>query len=424
MDLNFINEWLSQLGLEGDLHTYAVIGIQSIFIIIAGYIIYQITRLIINKTIHRMLKKAPERWYKSLVNSGFFKRCANLAPVLLINLFIPVVFVDDFEKWQGPLQTAIGIYLTWVITSILLALANVIAIAYEYSSKAREVPITGVIQVAKLILVLMAIIISVAIVMNKSPMYLLSGFGAMTAILMVVFRDTLMGFVAGVQLATNRMVGIGDWIQVPDSDVDGTVQEVGLITVKVENWDKTTVYLPTYVLIHQSFKNWQGMINSGGRRIKRSLMLDLDSAQILDDETLESLASNYFNESLDEWLKRHQINKPVSNLTAFRCYVQDYVSHHEEIRDDMTLMVRLLEPTASGLPLEIYAFSKQTSWADYEKIQSILFEYLYTIMAEFNLSYYQYFPKTQHIKQVPSKQRAESSEAEAESEDNKENGEQ
>ena len=412
MDLNFINEWLSQLGLEGDLLTYAVLGIQSVLVIIAGYIIYQVTRLIINKTIHRMLRKAPERWYNSLVNSGFFKRCANLAPVLLINLFIPVVFVDDFEKWQGPLQTAVGIYLTWVITSILLALANVVSIAYEYSSKAKEVPITGVIQVAKLILVLMAIIISVAIVMNKSPMYLLSGFGAMTAILMVVFRDTLMGFVAGVQLATNRMVGIGDWIQVPDSDVDGTVQEVGLITVKVENWDKTTVYLPTYVLIHQSFKNWQGMINSGGRRIKRSLMLDLDSAQILDDDTLESLASSYFNESLDEWLNRHQIQNPVSNLTAFRCYVQDYISGHEQIHEDMTLMVRLLEPTASGLPLEIYAFSKQTSWTDYEQIQSILFEYLYTIMGDFKLSYYQYFPKTQTIKKQPSEQQRETNDDE------------
>ena len=177
----------------------------------------------------------------------------------------------------------------------------------------------------------MAIIITVAIIMNKSPMYLLSGFGAMTAILMVVFKDTLMGFVAGVQLATNRMVAIGDWIELPDHNVDGTIQEVGLITLKVENWDKTIVYLPTYVLIHQSFKNWQGMIETGGRRMKRSLMIDLDSSKLLsDDDELETLLIRILEKSVDEWLKENDLEKPVSNLTAFRIFADGYLKNHRK----------------------------------------------------------------------------------------------
>ncbi|MCK7460331.1 mechanosensitive ion channel family protein [Idiomarina aminovorans] len=389
MDFEFVKEWLEKLGLESNLQELSL-AISSLLVLIGCYLAYAIARWLIDHAIERLLQRAPERWYKSLVNSGLFKRCANLAPVVVIHSFIPVLFIDDFESWQSPLRIVVGIYLTWVITSILTALANVVSIAYDYTYKAREVPITGVIQVAKLILVLMAIIITIAIIMNKSPMYLLSGFGAMTAILMVVFRDTLMGFVAGVQLATNRMVAIGDWIELPDHGVDGTVQEVGLISVKIENWDKTIVYLPTYVLIHESFKNWQGMVNTGGRRMRRSLMIDLDSSKLLSDEQLEELATKYFDQSVDDWLEKNELDKPVSNLTAFRVFTDNYLRNHKQVRDDLTLMARLMQPTAAGLPLEIYAFCKQTEWMKYEAVQSSIVEYLYSVMPDFGLKNYQY----------------------------------
>lgn len=389
MDFQFVNDWLKAAGFESSLQEMELI-ISSAIVLAGSYIAYTIARLIINYAIDRLLKRAPERWYKSLVNSGFFKRCANLAPVIVIHSFIPVLFVNDFESWQSPLLTAVGVYLTWVITSILTALANVVAIAYEYSEKSREVPITGVIQVIKLVLVLMAIIITIAIIMNKSPLYLLSGFGAMTAILMVVFKDTLMGFVAGVQLATNRMVAIGDWIELPDHSVDGVVLEVGLITVKVENWDKTIVYLPTYALIHESFKNWQGMVNSGGRRMRRSLMIDLDSSKILSEDTLEQVAEKHFKQPLNEWLKENDLTHPVSNLTAFRVFTENYLKQHDKVRDDFICVVRLLQPTATGIPMEIYAFSTETSWANYEGVQSSIVEYLYSVMNDFELRNYQY----------------------------------
>lgn len=393
MDLEFVTAWLNKTGFEQGVIEHLAIAINIVLIVLASYVAYAVSRFFIDLAIHRLLNKAPERWYNALVNSGFFKRCANLAPVLVINAFIPVIFVERFETWQDPLQTAVSIYLTWIITSILTALANVVHIAYEYSSKAKEVPITGVIQVIKLILVLMAILITVAIIMNKSPMYLLSGFGAMTAILMVVFRDTLMGFVAGVQLATNRMVAIDDWIQVPDSNVDGVIKEVGLITLKVENWDKTTVYLPTYVLIHQSFKNWQGMINAGGRRMMRSIMIDLDSTRQLNDEKLTALVDTYFSQDLNSWLEQNELSCPVSNLTAFRLYAEYYLANHPKVRQDMTHMARLLQPTPAGLPLEIYAFCEETQWTQYEAIQSAIVEHLYSVLPEFGLKHYQYLNK-------------------------------
>ncbi len=393
MDLEFVTAWLNKTGFEQGVIEHLAIAINIVLIVLASYVAYAVSRFFIDLAIHRLLNKAPERWYNALVNSGFFKRCANLAPVLVINAFIPVIFVERFETWQDPLQTAVSIYLTWIITSILTALANVVHIAYEYSSKAKEVPITGVIQVIKLILVLMAILITVAIIMNKSPTYLLSGFGAMTAILMVVFRDTLMGFVAGVQLATNRMVAIDDWIQVPDSNVDGVIKEVGLITLKVENWDKTTVYLPTYVLIHKSFKNWQGMINAGGRRMMRSIMIDLDSTSQLNDEKLTALVDTYFSQDLNSWLEQNELSCPVSNLTAFRLYAEYYLANHPKVRQDMTHMARLLQPTPAGLPLEIYAFCEETQWTQYEAIQSAIVEHLYSVLPEFGLKHYQYLNK-------------------------------
>lgn len=394
MDFEFVKEWLQKFGIESNLQELSL-AISSLMVLIGCYITYAIARWLIDHAIEHLLKRAPERWYKSLVNSGLFKRCANLAPVILIHSFIPILFIDDFESWQSPLRTVVGVYLTWVITSILTALANVVSIAYDYSYKAREVPITGVIQVIKLVLVLMAIIITIAIIMNKSPMYLLSGFGAMTAILMVVFRDTLMGFVAGVQLATNRMVAIGDWIELTDHGVDGTVQEVGLISVQVENWDKTIVYLPTYVLIHESFKNWQGMINTGGRRMRRSLMIDLDSSRILSDEELEEVAEKHFNQSVEDWLSKNELQKPVSNLTVFRVFANNYLKNHKQVREDLLHMARLMQPTAAGIPLEIYAFAKETEWTKYEAIQSSILEYLYSVMADFGLKNYQYMNNNQ-----------------------------
>ena len=389
MDRLQLQDWLKQLGL-GDQLTHMSLWLGMAFVVACSYLAYLITRFLIDRVIHRAMKHAPERWHDALVNNGFFRRCANLAPVVLIHSAIPLLFTEQYEDWQAPLSTALSIYLTWVITAILTAATNVAATIYAYSSKAREVPITGVIQVIKLVLVLMAVIITVAIIMDKSPLYLLSGFGAMTAILVLVFRDSLMGFVAGIQLASNRMVGINDWIEVPDHEVNGIVKEVGLITVKVENWDKTIVYLPTYTLIHQSFKNWQGMVNTQGRRMKAALLIDISSIKPLQDDDLNDLCDRYLDTAAEQWLQDHELTTPVSNITLFRHYTQHYLRNHPKVRDDLTCMARLLQPTAAGLPLEVYAFSKDTDWVTYEGNQASIIEHLYSVLSDFGLRSYQY----------------------------------
>ena len=388
-DQERIREWLKQAGIQENMDI-AVLLLELSAAILASYVVYLFSRLVIIRLISRALE-SNERWYKGLVETGLFKSIANLFPVMLLNVVVPHIFVDSYESWLGPVQTGLNIYLVWTIVGIVLALSNVVATLYQYSAQAREVPITGAVQVFKLVAVLIGIIITASVVLGKSPMYLLSGIGALTAVLVLVFRDTLMGFVAGIQLASNRMVGIGDWIEMPSHKVDGTVQEVGLISVKVENWDKTIVFLPTYALIHQSFKNWQGMVNNGGRRMKRSIPLDTNSITTLDDEELESALQGSSKGNLSEWLAEHEVKTPLSNLTAFRLYTKAYLKDHAKVKQDFTLMVRLLEPSAAaGLPLEIYAFSKDVEWVIYEENQAGIMEHLYAMLPAFKLRAFQY----------------------------------
>lgn len=389
LDREKLKAWLEQAGISDNLEL-AVLLLGISLLVFISYIIYWLSRLLIIRGIHRVLRRAPDRWYEGLVGTGLFKSCANLFPVVFLNLAVPQVFVKNYESWLEPVKTGLNIYLVWAVVGIVMALSNVFATVYEYSPRSREIPITGPVQVLKLVTVLIGIIISIAVLMDKSPMYLLSGIGALTAVIILVFRDTLMGFVAGIQLASNRMVAIGDWIEMPSHHVDGTVQEIGLISVKVENWDKTIVFLPTYALVHQSFKNWQGMVLNEGRRMRRSIPLDTGSICALSDEELDSICEEHLSTSAKEWLHKHELKTPLSNVTAFRYFALEYIQTHPQVKTEFTHMVRLLEPTAAGLPLEIYAFSKKIDWVPYEGIQSDILEHLYALLPAFKLRSFQY----------------------------------
>ncbi|MEX1220514.1 MAG: mechanosensitive ion channel family protein [Idiomarina sp.] len=384
-----LKAWLEQAGISENIDLAVFLFGISLLVLIS-YAIYWLSRLLIIRGIHRLLRRAPDRWYEGLVNTGLFKSIANLFPVVFLNLTAPQVFINDYESWLEPFYTGLNIYLVWAIVGIVMALSNVCATVYEYSPRSREIPITGPVQVLKLVTVLIGIIISIAVLMDKSPMYLLSGIGALTAVIILVFRDTLMGFVAGIQLASNRMVAIGDWIEMSSHNVDGVVQEIGLISVKVENWDKTVVFLPTYALVHQSFKNWQGMVLNEGRRMRRSIPLDTSSICTLNDEELDAICQEQLSISASEWLKKHELNTPLSNVTAFRYLALEYIQNHPQVKTEFTHMVRLLEPTAAGLPLEIYAFSKKIEWVPYEGIQSDILEHLYALLPAFKLRSFQY----------------------------------
>ena len=265
-------------------------------------------------------------------------------------------------------------------------------------------PIKTVVQVLKLILYSVAAIAVISLLIGQSPSLLLGGLGAMTAVLMLIFKDAILGLVAGIQLSANQMVAPGDWIEMPKYGADGDVLEVALTTVKVKNWDKTITTIPTYALITESFKNWRGMSESGGRRIKRAINIDMGSIRFCDEEMLERFSKvQYIAEYLER--KRHEISnwnaernvdasdplngRQLTNLGTFRAYVVAYLRNHPVIHQEMTFLVRHLAPTEHGLPIEIYVFSRDQVWSNYEGIQADIFDHILAIAPAFDLRVYQ-----------------------------------
>jgi miniconductance mechanosensitive channel len=284
------------------------------------------------------------------------------------------------------------------------ALLNGCLDIYRKFAISKEIPIRSFVQVAKLILFVITAIILMSILLDKNPIYFLSGLGAITAVLMLIFKDAILGLVAGVQLAANRMVARGDWIEMPKYGADGNVVDIALTTVKVQNWDNTITTVPTYALISDSFKNWRGMQESGGRRIKRSLKIDINTVRFCDEAHLKELRkidllSDYLKEREAEIAKErsahkgsgdHHINaRALTNLGTFRAYVRAYVKNHPLIHQELTVLVRQLASTENGLPLEIYVFSKDKDWVAYEGLQADIFEHVFAILPAFKLRAFQ-----------------------------------
>ncbi len=275
---------------------------------------------------------------------------------------------------------------------------------YARSPRAHRRSIKGYLQVLKIVIYAIATILVIAALIDRSPLLLLSGLGALAAVLMLVFKDTILSLVASVQLNSNDMLRVGDWIEMPQVNADGDVIDIALHTVKVQNWDKTITTIPTWRLISESYRNWRGMQESGGRRIKRSLLIDQTSARFLTDAERERmrrflLIDDYLADKsaeMADWnaklveAGRDPVNmRRSTNIGAFRAYVQNYLENHPRIRQDMTLLVRQMQPTETGLPLEIYAFTATVAWAEYEAIQADIFDHLLAILPEFDLRLFQ-----------------------------------
>ena len=291
-----------------------------------------------------------------------------------------------------------------VLMLALDSLLNAVVDIYRTFEASKEIPIKGFVQVVKIALYFLTVVFVISILLNKTPVYLLSGIGAMTAVLMLIFRDAILGFVAGIQLAANKMVSNGDWIEMPKYGADGDVLEVTLTTVKVQNWDKTITTIPTYALISESFKNWRGMQASGGRRIKRAINIDMGSIKFCDEEMLDRFGKiQYISEYIETMRNElaefnHAKNvdnaslvngRRMTNIGTFRAYVQAYLQNHPDINRDMTFLIRQLQPTQYGLPIEIYVFSKDKVWANYEGIQADIFDHILAVVQEFDLRVYQ-----------------------------------
>ncbi len=360
-----------------------------------------VVKHILVRGVYRMLRATPVD--KALARNPAIRRLANTVPALVLSLgigLVPGVAPALVTVVQNVANAVIVLTLALAITSAL----NIAETLHQRRPDAHLRPIKGYIQIIKLVVLLVAIVLIIAVLIDRSPLILLSGIGAMAAVLLLIFQDTLLSLVASVQINSNDMVRLGDWIEMPQLHADGFVIDIALHTVKVQNWDKTITTIPTKRLISDSFKNWRGMQESGGRRIKRSLYLDQTSIQFLDEETCRrlqrfSLLSPYLHdkqEELEVWNakladQRNEIvnTRRITNIGTFRVYVERYLRNHPGIHQDMTFIVRQLAPTSAGLPLEIYCFTNTVSWVPHESIQSDIFDHLLAILPEFGLRVFQ-----------------------------------
>ncbi len=326
---------------------------------------------------------------------------AHLAPALVIYILTPIALAESGLLILF-IQNVVLVYMIFLGILIIDSVLNSAYDIYNTFEVSHEIPIKGFIQVIKLFVYFAGIIFAVALMLNKSPILLFSGLGAMTAVMMLIFKDAILGFVAGVQLSANKMVAPGNWIEMPKYGADGDVIEVSLTTVKIQNWDKTITTIPTYALINESFKNWRGMEQAGGRRIKRGINIDINSIKFCDDDMLGRFRkiryiADYMDlkkKEVDEHNKNvdlsSQINlRRLTNVGTFRAYVVAYLKNHPEINQEMTFLVRQLKPTECGLPIEIYVFCKDKAWANYEAIQADIFDHILAVVQDFDLRIFQ-----------------------------------
>lgn len=388
--LNHSLEWLRQ---HPELHTL----VASSVLLLLAWLSNWIVRRILLKGLLRLVGG-------QIQDQGLIKRLANVVPALVLTAGVKVV-----PGLPAALVTVVtNVCAAFIILTLALAISALLDIVnslYNRRPDAHLRPIKGYLQVLKIAVFAIAAILMVASLIDRSPLILLSGLGAMAAVLMLIFQDTLLSLVASVQITSNDIIRVGDWVEMPQLNADGDVIDIALHTVKVQNWDKTITTIPTKRFITDSFKNWRGMQESGGRRIKRSLYLDQNSVHFLSadeqaglrrfrllDSYLKAKESELlsWNAQLDESARLPVNSRQLTNIGTFRAYVEQYLRHHPEIRQDMTLLVRQMAPTADGLPLELYCFTSTTAWARYEAIQSDIFDHLLAILPEFGLRVFQH----------------------------------
>ncbi len=392
-------EWYQQLLIAGSLF---------LVVLLLAFLSYFLVRKIIVRVFGNIAKRTKNDWDDELMTSRIFRWLATLVPVAIIWNATPKIFyatgMEDVRAIGSVIRVVSEVVLVVMILLAINSILNVIERIYRRYEVSRELPIKSLLQVIKIVLTIVGIIFIISTVVGKSPVLIFSGLGAMTAIMMLIFKDSILGLVAGIQLSANRMVARGDWIEMPKFGADGEVMEVALTTVKVRNWDKTITTIPTYSLIADSFKNWRGMSTSGVRRIKRSINIDMSSVKFLDDELLDklkhvSLIGNYLNEKeqdIAQWNTERGAStndlinaRALTNIGTFRAYLAEYLKNHPKVTNKETLLVRQLQPSEHGLPMEIYIFTTDNRWIEYEGIQADIFDHLMAVMSEFELKVFQ-----------------------------------
>ncbi|EBO9482266.1 mechanosensitive ion channel [Salmonella enterica] len=382
-------------------HTTSLVVIFGI-IFLTAVVVHIILHWIVLRAFEKRASASSRLWLQIITQNKLFHRLAFTLQGIIVNIQA-ALWLQKGSEAADILTTCAQL---WIMTYALLSLFSLLDVIFNLSQKwpaASQLPLKGIFQGIKLIGAIIVGILMISLLIGQSPAILISGLGAMAAVLMLVFKDPILGLVAGIQLSANDMLKLGDWLEMPKYGADGAVIDIGLTTVKVRNWDNTITTIPTWSLVSDSFKNWSGMPASGGRRIKRSINIDATSIHFLDDDEKQRLLTAQLlkpyltsrHQEIDEWNK--QLDAPESalnhrrmtNIGTFRAYLNEYLRHHPRIRKDMTLMVRQLAPDDHGLPIEIYAFTNTVVWLEYESIQADIFDHIFAVVEEFGLRIHQ-----------------------------------
>lgn len=397
--MEFIQKQLVHYGTDPVMAVYLAHILSILGIAALAVLAHFIATKVVLKLLTKSISSNKYKWGHTMLERRVFHKLSHFVPAILIFYFSPA-----FPDYRELITKAVMTYMIVVGMLVIDAFLNAVNDIYRTYEISKAKPIRGYIQVIKIFMYVIGGILIIANLVEKSPLLLLSGIGALSAVIMLVFKDSLLGLVAGVQLTSNDMVRVGDWIEMPKYGADGDIIDISLNTVKVQNWDKTITTIPSYALISDSFKNWRGMQNAGGRRIKRSLFIDTGSITFCTEEMIEQFKqirhlADYIKNKEKEIEAYNQefhmdrsskVNgRALTNIGVFRIYVQHYLQSHPQIHQDMTIMVRQLAPGETGLPLEIYAFTNDIRWTEYERIQSDIFDHVLSVAPEFGLRIFQ-----------------------------------
>jgi miniconductance mechanosensitive channel len=393
-DLENIQSWLPEL-------------VWLAVLVAAAGVSFVVIRPALLAIVNRLTRHTESQWDDAFRRHKVFGRVAHVIPALVVYLGIGIGNLPSIDLPEQVVNVVRNVSLAYVALMLTLAISAALSAGneiYETYPISRNRPLKGIVQLLQIVVFILGAVFIIANLIDRSPVILLSGFGALTAVLLLVFKDTILGLVASLQLTAHDMVRVGDWVEMPAYGADGDVIEVALHTVKIQNFDKTITTIPTYKLIAESFKNWRGMSDSGGRRIKRSINIDQSSIRFLTGEEIETLSSfallrEHFQakrkeleeaaESLGEAAEFAGNRRRLTNVGVFRAYVVNYLRTHPDLHRDMTLLVRQLEPGPDGLPIQIYCFTKTTEWLAYEDVQSDIFDHILAILPEFGLRLFQ-----------------------------------
>ena len=377
-----INEILAQMGVDvgetGLVTRLMVIGIIVLLVVLAYYFCHKI----LYKVVSRITSRTVSRWDDHLLGGKVLDSVCHLLPPLLLYLLLPVA-IGDMPRLYNLMESVCYIYIVIVLLRLVCAFITGLYRLTCEKAQVEHHPLKGVYQMLKIVAIILGAIVIISVLVDKSPVAILTGLGVVAAALTFVFQDTILGLVAGVQLTANDMLKPGDWIAAPKYGADGFVIEVTLTTVKVRNWDMTITTVPPYALVRDSFQNWRGMFDSGGRRVKRSIDIDVNSIKFCTPEQLALYEKNGWLEGVDD------VEGEMVNLRVFRNYLERYIRTHSRINQNMIQIVRQLQPTSHGLPLELYFFTADTQWIAHEKIQASVFEHVYAMLPVFGLKVFQ-----------------------------------